>query len=205
MEVAYDHVRHSLHHTAARRKRIYDVKAVNRKFPLQSWVLLYYPPAAQNKLGSPWVGPHQVVRQATGHTVGIQKGPDTRIVFIHVDYLKLCPAPGMLVGPLDHRQRNHCVQVRWLFDLDLMSVTPNLPHPRLCLPTTTCSNIRSKLDDPIDLTDHILSPFFVRDFHFQGCRFHSIAHLVCFRYAVIHGLRLFATSIRKWTRHLLNS
>ena len=25
---------------------------------------------------------------------------------------------------------------------------------------------------------------------------------MCFRYAVIHGLRLFATSIRKWTRHL---
>ena len=68
--------------------------------------------------------------------------------------------------------------------------------------TSTCSNIRSKLDDPIDLTDHILSPFFVRDFHYQGCRFHSIAHLMCFRYAVIHGLRLFATSIRKWTRHL---
>ena len=25
---------------------------------------------------------------------------------------------------------------------------------------------------------------------------------MCFRYAVLHGLRLFATSIRKWTRHL---
>ena len=25
---------------------------------------------------------------------------------------------------------------------------------------------------------------------------------MCFRYAVIHELRLFATSIRKWTRHL---
>ena len=93
LEVAYDHVRHSLHRTAARRKRLYDVKAVNRKFPVGSWVLRYYPPAAQKKLGSPWVGPQQVVRQATGHTVGIQKGPDTPIVFIHVDDLKLCPAP----------------------------------------------------------------------------------------------------------------
>ena len=86
LEVAYDHIRHSLHGTAARRKRLYDVKAVNRKFPVGSWVLRYYPPAAQRKLGSPWVGP-QVVRQATGHTVGIQKGPDTH------DDLKLCPAP----------------------------------------------------------------------------------------------------------------
>ena len=25
---------------------------------------------------------------------------------------------------------------------------------------------------------------------------------MCFCYAVIHGLRLFATSVRKWTRHL---
>ena len=33
LEVSYDHVRHTLQCTAARRKRLYDVKAVNRKFP----------------------------------------------------------------------------------------------------------------------------------------------------------------------------
>ena len=77
-----------------------------------SWVLRYYPPAAQKKLGSPWVGPQQVVRQATGHTVGIQKGPDTPIIFIHVDDLKVVPPHRMLAGPLDRRQRNHCVQVQ---------------------------------------------------------------------------------------------
>ena len=93
LEVAYDHVRHSLQCTAAQQKRLYDVKAVNCKFPVGSWVLRYYPPAAQKKLGSPWVGHQQVVRQATGHTVGIHKGPDTPIVFIHVDDLKICPTP----------------------------------------------------------------------------------------------------------------
>ena len=51
LEVAYDHVRHSLHRMAARRKRLYDVKAVNRKFPVGSWVLHYYPPAAQKEIG----------------------------------------------------------------------------------------------------------------------------------------------------------
>ena len=61
LEVAYDHVRGSLQKTASRRKRLYDIKAVNRKFPVGSWVLRYYPPAAQHKLGSPWIGPHQVV------------------------------------------------------------------------------------------------------------------------------------------------
>ena len=56
-----------------------------------SWVLRYYPPAAQHKLGSPWIGPQQVIRQATGHTVGIQKEPEKHIMFVHVDDLKLCP------------------------------------------------------------------------------------------------------------------
>ena len=72
----------------ARWKRLYDTKAANRKFPVGSWVLRYYPPAAQHKLGSPWIVPHQVVRQATGHTVGIQKHLETPIVFVHVDNLK---------------------------------------------------------------------------------------------------------------------
>ena len=60
LEVAYDHVWQSLKRTAARRKILYDIKAVNRKFPVGSWVLRYYPPAAQKKLGSPWVEPQQV-------------------------------------------------------------------------------------------------------------------------------------------------
>ena len=34
LEVAYDHFRESLHRAAARRKRLYDTKAVNRKFPV---------------------------------------------------------------------------------------------------------------------------------------------------------------------------
>ena len=93
MEVAYDQVRHLLHSTAARRKRLYEVKAMKRKFPVGSWVLRYYPPVAQKKLGSPWVGPQQVVRQANGHTVGIQKGLDAPIICIHVDDIKLCLTP----------------------------------------------------------------------------------------------------------------
>ena len=39
------------------------------------------------------LGPHQVVRQATGHTVGIQRNVDKPIIFVHVDDLKLCPGP----------------------------------------------------------------------------------------------------------------
>ena len=128
LEVTYDHVWHSLHQTAARRKRLYDVKAVNHKFSVGSWVLCYCPPAAQHKLVFPWVGPQQVVRQATGHTVGIQKGPDTTIIFIHVDDLKLCPALEILLGPQDRRQLNHYVLVQWLSSRVLILVRLLLLH-----------------------------------------------------------------------------
>ena len=72
--------------------------------------------------------------------------------------------------------------------------------------STQSSNldIHRKLYNPIDLTGHILSPFFVREFHYQGCRFHSIVHLMCYRYAMIQGLKSFATSIRKWAKHLID-
>ena len=61
LELACDHVQESLHRTAAQRKRLYNTKAVNRTFPVGSWVLRYHPPAAQHKLGSPWIGLNQVV------------------------------------------------------------------------------------------------------------------------------------------------
>ena len=210
LEVAYDHVRHTLQRTASRRKRLYDTKAVNRKFPVGSWVLRHYPPAAQKKLGSPWVGPQQVVRQATGHTVGIQKGPDAPIIFIHVDNLKLCPTPGNACWtPGPSSAKSLCAST---VAFRPGSIVTNSESTRSVIvstcdntydaPTLTRSASRCKLDDPIDLKDHIWSPFFVRKLYYQGCQFHSIAHLMCFRYAVLHGLRLFATSVRKWTRHL---
>ena len=160
---------------------------MNRKFPVGSWVLRYYPPAAQKKLGSPWVGPQQVVRQATGHTVGIQKGPDTPIVFIHVDDLKLCPAPrdinwnpgpsiakSLCASTVAFRPGSH------VSDSDstpsvIVSTWNNSSTP------STSSDIHLKLD-LIDLTGHILSPFFVREFHYQSCCFHSIVHVLSLLY-----------------------
>ena len=68
-------------------------------------------------------------------------------------------------------------------------------------PSST-SDITLKLDQPIDLTGHILSPFYTREFNYQDCRFNSVAHLMCYRYAVLHGLQLFATAVRKWARPL---
>ena len=57
LEVAYDHVRESLHRMVAHRKWLYDTKAVNRKFPIGSWVLRYYPPPPPRKLNTNWTLP----------------------------------------------------------------------------------------------------------------------------------------------------
>ena len=155
------------------------------------------------------VGPQQVVRQVTGHTVGIQKGPDAPIVFIHVDDLKLCPAPrdvGWTPGP--STAKSLCASTV-AFRLG-SHISETISTPSVDVSTWNNSNaqqsssdIRLKLDYyPIDLTGHILSPFFIREFVYQGCRFHSIAHLMCYRYAVLQGLKTFANGIRKWVKHL---
>ena len=208
LEVTYDHVRESLHRTAARRKRLYDTKAVNRKFPVGSWVLRYYPPAAQHKLGTPWIGPHQVVRQATGHTVGIQKDPKKPIVFVHVDDLKLCPGPQDISWvPGVPTAKSLCASTVAFRPGSRVSDTT--PDPSVDVSgwedmndLNTNSTVIKDLDRPIDITGHVLSPFHQRNLDYQDCRFHSIAHLMCYRYAIVNGQRTFATGMRKWSRHL---
>ena len=186
------------------------------------------PPATEHKLGSPWIGPNQVVRQATGHTVGIQKGLENLIVFVHVDDLKLCPAPqyvswnpGVHVDDLKlcpapqdvswnpgaSRTKSLCTStVAFRPGSHFSDITPT--------PSVDVSGweerdshhsysiILNKLDNPIDLTEHILSPFYIRNLNYQDSRFHSITHLMGYRYAVAAGQKTFATGIRKWSKHL---
>ena len=180
LEVACDHVRESLHRTAAHRKWLYDIKAVNRKFPVGSWVLQYYPSAAQHKLGSPWIGPNQVVRQANGHT----RSPEKPIAFVHVDDLKLCTGPeDVSWNPGVSTAKSLCastVAFRPGYHVSGITSTPSMDvsswedvdshHSR---PTAV-----SELDRPIDLAGHVLSPFYIRNINYQDSRFHSIAHLI---------------------------
>ena len=197
LEVAYNHVRESLHRTAARRKRLYDTKAVNWKFPVGSWVLHY-----------PWIGPHQVVRQATGHTIGIQKDPEKPIVFVHVDDLKLCPGPQDISWvPGVPTAKSLCASTVAFRPGSRVSDTT--PDPSVDVSgledmndLNASSTVIKDLDRPIDITGHVLSPFYQRKLDYQDYRFHSIAHLMCYRYAIINGQRTFATGIRKWSKHL---
>ena len=64
------------------------------------------------------------------------------------------------------------------------------------------SDFVNDLDKPIDLDGHILSPFYPREIIYQNCTFLSIAHLMCYRYAVVNNQKTFATGIRKWSRPL---
>ena len=64
------------------------------------------------------------------------------------------------------------------------------------------STVLKNLDQPIDLTGHVLLPFYHRNIMYQDGKFHSIAHLMCYIYAIANGQKTFATGIRKWSRHL---
>ena len=66
------------------------------------------------------------------------------------------------------------------------------------------SIVQEALDRPIDLTGHILSPFYQRELIYQDCKFQSIAHLLCYRYAIVNDQKTFATGIRKWFRRLVD-
>ena len=63
------------------------------------------------------------------------------------------------------------------------------------------SEIVSDLDIPIDLKGHILSPFYKRELVYQDCTFQSIAHLMCYRYAIINNQKTFATGIKEMVPH----
>ena len=125
-------------------------------------MLRHYPPAAQKKLGSPWVGPQEVVQMATGHTVGIQKDPEAPIIFIHVDDLKICTSPDRPAWtPEASKARSLCastVAFRPGYHVSDSDSSPSVDVSswnNLSTPT----DIILKLDQPIDLTGHILSHF----------------------------------------------
>ena len=133
--------------------------------------------AAQHTLGSPWIGPNQVVQQATCHTVGIQKRLEKPIVFVHMDDLKLCPAPldlswkpgiltskSLCASTVAYRPGSHISDITstpsvGVSDWDVMNTHHSGP------------NVQKELDSRIDLTGHILSPFYIRDFNYQDSRF----------------------------------
>ena len=56
---------------------------------------------------------------------------------------------------------------------------------------STSSTAIKDLDRPMDITGHVLSPFYHCNLDYQDCRFHSIAQLMCYRYAIVNGQKLY--------------
>ena len=90
---SYDEVRAQQERAMHRQKRNYDSKAVACAFPMGCWTLRYYPPARNNKLCSPWIGPYKIVRAPMEWVVGIQTDADARIFYVHMDDIKRCATP----------------------------------------------------------------------------------------------------------------
>ena len=118
-----------------------------------------------------------------------KKDSNAPVIFIHVDDLKLCPAPADTVWtPEPSTAKSLCASTVAFRPGSHTSETDSSPSVAVSswknLPSSTSDvDLRLDLDSPIDLNGHVLSPFAVRDFHYQDCHFHSIAHLMCYRYA----------------------
>ena len=113
LEVAYDQVRHSLNWTAARRKRLYDVKAVNRKFP--GWIsgVALLPTSGSEKVGIPldWTSAGATTSNQT--TLLVYKKDRTPPLSSYTSMtLKSALPRGRDSGHQDHPQPNHCVLVQ---------------------------------------------------------------------------------------------
>ena len=88
IEVAFDQVRRHSGQAVQRQKRLYDQRAVRRLFAIGDWVMRYYPAAKNCKLDSVWVGSYLVV-SIVGWAVGIQKHPDSPILLMHCQDVKM--------------------------------------------------------------------------------------------------------------------
>ena len=92
LEEAYDQVRQHSGQAVQRQKRLYDRRAVKRKFAVGDWVMRFYSPAKKCKLDSPWIGPYLIV-SFMGWTIGIQKAPESPVVMVHCQDVKRIPTP----------------------------------------------------------------------------------------------------------------
>ena len=129
-------------------------------------------------------------------------------MFVHVDDLKLCTGPQDISWvPNAPTAKSLCAStVAFRPGSNVSDITPD-PSVDVSawgdendLPNS--STVLKNLDQPIDLTGHVLSPFYHSNIMYQDCKFHSITHLMCYRYAIANGQKTFATGICKWSRQL---
>ena len=131
-------------------------------------------------------------------------------MFVHVDDLKLCPAPDEAKWSPDVSTATSLCASTVAFrpgsQVSDITSTPSVDVSNWGDVTGHHSSQAAvgELDRPIDLTGHVLSPFFIRNMDYMDSRFHSIAHLMCCLYAIANDQKTCATGIRKWSKHLMD-
>ena len=89
---SFDFAHENLQNSFCRQKRYNDNKLKSREFEINSLVLRWYPPDANQKLGLGWIGPYKIVRKISDITYEIERCADKRKI-VHVDHLKLLVLP----------------------------------------------------------------------------------------------------------------
>ena len=87
---AFSSARKVLRDAASRQERGFNVHLKRRQYEPGDWVLKWYKPAAEEKLGKGWVGPYVVTRVISEVAYEIQAHPKLKPKVVHVDYLKTC-------------------------------------------------------------------------------------------------------------------
>lgn len=97
MEMSFSIVHENLRSSFKRQKRYYDIKLKPRAFPPGDLVWRWYPPKAQQKLGSGWNRPYTVVRKLPDITYEIEHSSTGKTYVVHVDHLKKLIGDGVSV------------------------------------------------------------------------------------------------------------
>lgn len=88
MEESFERCRRDLHEAALRQARHYNRISGDPAYKEGQWVLLFYPPVANLKLGLKFLGPYQVKRRITEVTYEIQSPVTLKCKVVHVNHLK---------------------------------------------------------------------------------------------------------------------
>jgi len=89
---AFSSARTVLRQSAVRQARGFNIHLKEHQFLEGDWVLKWYKPAADRKLGRGWIGPYVVTKVISQVAYELQAHPKLRPKVVHVDYLKKCHA-----------------------------------------------------------------------------------------------------------------
>lgn len=88
MKITYRIVNENLQSSFKRQKRYHDVRLKPREFAIDDLEWRWYPPKANQKLGSGWTGPYRVIRKFSDITYDIRHDATNTMVVVRVDHQK---------------------------------------------------------------------------------------------------------------------